>query len=596
MVNHQKMPVLAKLARWWVIPAILLLACLLVLSATNWAYRNDLGDLAATGQARLTLYDGTLREALSRYAFLPYVLAQNSNVQQLLAFGRSPENVDHYLENLNEEAGAEAFFIMNADGDTLASSNWRDELTYVGHNYAFRPYFLATRNGETGRFFAVGATTGRPGYFFSQPVFVDQRNVGAAIVKVNLRPLQRGWQEGGENVLVSDGNGVIFLSSRNDWNYQTLKELSAEQRRYINTGKQYGKHPLKPVGLKMVEQLAEHQQIVEVEGVRYLALSRPLGGLGWDMYHLAPLEPVYRQTRLVAVNGSVIALLAFALTLYLRERRYKEQSRRREREAENVRAVNIRLQAEIDEHNRTENTLRETQNELIQAGKLAALGHMAAGIVHELNQPVSAIKTNIASCRLLLQRERYEQLDSALVAIKGTTEHMATITAQLKSFAHKSPQQLEPIIVQNSLDEVLSMTEGLLREHRVELSTTICDKPMVVNCHRGRIKQVLLNLIRNAVDAMDQVEERKLNIMVEDWGKDVQIAVADSGMGISDQVAEELFTPFVTTKDVGNGLGLGLSICNRIVADLGGTIKAYNNPTGGACFVVSLPSATDEVC
>lgn len=585
------MSLLKQMTRMWLLIACLLIASLLVWQATRWVYSDALDKLVTTSSARLTLYDGTLREALSRYAFLPYVLAQDIDVQQLLETKRGSDVVDLYLEKLNREAGSEAFFVMDSKGDTLSSSNWRDELTYVGQNYRFRPYFIDTQDGRKGRFFAIGATTGRPGYFFSHPVISSGRNVGAAVVKVDLTPLQDDWHNGGETVLVSDSNGVVFLSSSADWNYRTLRPLSSEQLDRIHAGKQYGHQSLSQIPVTILDVLAEDQHIIKLNKVRYLMLSRFLPGLNWNMHHLVSLAPVMKQAQLVAVNGTILALLILALSLYGRERKLKEVSRRRVREAEAFREMNIRLQEEIVEHNQTERVLRETQDELIQAGKLAALGHMSAGIVHELNQPIAAIKTYVASCRLLAERGHGEKLNEALGAIKGTTEHMASITAQLKSFAHKAPQRLEPIVVQESLREVLTMTTALLRDGSVELTTQICDRPMVVSCHRGWIKQVLLNLIRNAVDAMQQPEQRQLKIRIADKYSEVEITVADNGTGIAEHIAKELFTPFVTTKNVGDGLGLGLSICNRIIADLGGTIRAENKPSGGAQFVVCLPLA-----
>lgn len=588
------MDIVKKLARLWLLAVCFLSAAVLVWQATRWVYLDTLEKLATTSGERLTLYEGTLREALSRYAFLPYVLAQNPDVQVLLSSKTGVDKVNRYLEKLNAEAGAEAFFVMDTAGDTLAASNWRDELTYVGHNYRFRPYFTETQQGRKGRFFAIGATTGRPGYFFSHPVVSAGQNVGAAMVKVNLRPLQDGWHNGGETVLVSDANGVVFLASFPDWIYQTLTPLSHAQLERIRSGKQYGDKDLTQLPVKTLEEVGEGLSVVRFGRKPYLMLSRPVVGLGWDMHHLVSLQPARKQARLVAINGTIMALLVLALGLYGRERKLKEISRRQARQAEAFREMNVRLQEEIVEHNRTERVLRETQDELIQAGKLAALGHMAAGIVHELNQPISAIRTYVASCRLLLERQETEKLEASLTAIKRTTEHMGTITRQLKSFAHKAPQKLEPIIIQDSLREVLTMTAALIKKHAIVLETDIVEAPLIVSCQRGWIAQVLLNLIRNAIDAMDAVTDRRLAITVKKVNGQAEISVSDNGTGIADHISKELFIPFVTTKAVGDGLGLGLSICNRIVADLGGTIRAENNVAGGARFVVTLPLAENQ--
>jgi two-component system C4-dicarboxylate transport sensor histidine kinase DctB len=580
-------------SRLWIWPLCLLVAVALVWLASSWFYQEALDKLIVTSRSRLALYDSTFREALSRYSFLPYVVAQDHYVQQLLEVGEGSGRVNLALEKLNREAGSEAFYVMDAQGNTLASSNWRDQQTYLSENYRFRPYFIDTQQGRAGRFFAIGATTGQPGYFFSQPVYAGNRNVGAAVVKVELAPLQDDWHEDGEIVLVSDANGVVFLSNSEDLNYKTMSPLTAAQHELISAGKQYGHQQLSTLSLVTIETLGDDQAIVQLNGTRYLMLSCSLTGLDLIMYQLVSLAPVTGQVHLVAVNAAILVLLVLALGLYGRERKQKMASRRRIREAEAIHEMNVRLQDEIDERKRTEKALRETQEELLQAGKLVSLGHMAAGIVHELNQPIAAIRTYVASGKLLVERKQLEPLDGVFGSIKKSTEYMASITAQLKTFACKAPKELEPINVQESLTEVITMTAALLKKNAVELQVEISTKPMLIRCYSGRIKQVLLNLIHNAVDAMQQPGPRLLTINIRDKGQVVEISVADNGSGIADHVANELFTPFVTTKAVGAGLGIGLSICNRIVDDIGGTIRAENRPSGGARFIVTLPLTTE---
>ena len=567
----------------------IVLATGLVWQATRWAYADALDKLIKVGGERLTLYSGTLHEALSRYAYLPYVLSQNIDVQILLKTSFNLDLVNQYLESLNSEAGSEALYVMNSIGDTLAASNWQKSLSFVGKNYGFRPYFTDAKSGQKGQFFAIGVTTGQPGYFMSHPVQQGEQFLGAAVVKVNLAPLQNDWHKGGETVLVSDANGVLFLSSRNDWQYRTLTQLSEGQRTMILAGRQYGNQSLELLPLETVEVLAAGQKVVRFENDLYLMLSRSLPGLDWQLHHVVPLAPVQERGQSVAAIGIVLALLILALGLYVRERRQKQISRRKAREAEAIQEMNLRLQEEITERSRTENILRETQAELVQTGKLAALGHMAAGIVHELNQPISAIRTQAASGRLLLDRQETGKVRETLAAVTRMTEHMASITAQLKTFAHKTPKLKGQVGLQDCLDGALAMTAPLFSEFGISLDKEIPDKPFIVNGDRARVKQVLVNLIRNAVDAMRGCNQRDLQIKISAQNNEVEISISDSGSGISDQDMEELFTPFFTTKEVGEGMGLGLSISYRIVTDLGGTIRAQNLTDGGAQFIVKLP-------
>lgn len=578
-----------RVASWWILTGGLLIATVVVWQAGLWTYRVALDSLVATGEERLALYTGTVRGALSRYAYLPYVLARNRNVRLLLEEGRGAPRVNLYLEDLNREAGCDALYVMEAAGGTLASSNWRDPLSFVGQNYGFRPYFTATREGRKGRFFAIGVTTGRPGFFMSEPIFGEGRFLGAAIVKVNLDPLQADWREGGETVLVSDDNGVLFLSSRKDWQYRSLTALTDEQRARIRAGRQYGNQPLQQVPLETIEELGPDRRIVRDGQKRQLMLSHPIPELGWTLFHLAPMAPVLERTRAVVTTGIILAMLILALALYARERRQKQASRRKAREAEAIKAVNLRLQEEIQEHRQTEQALRDTQEELVQSSKLAALGQLATGIVHELNQPISAIRTHAASGRLLLDRRETDKIRETFAAVTRITEHMASISAQLKSFAHQTPRKCQRLVIQTCVDSALSMTAPLLEDTGVSLEKSVPRQPLVIRGGSGQIEQVLVNLIRNGVDAMRNSPRRILGVAVEVREGMVEISVSDSGTGIAEEDRDDLFNPFFTTKEVGQGLGLGLSISYRIVTDLGGTIRAGNAPGGGARFTVRLP-------
>lgn len=580
---------LKRVIPWWVLIVGLCIATGVVWQASRWTYAVELESLVETGEERLTLYTGTLRGALSRYAYLPYVLANHSAVQDLLESGGLSAQVNQYLEDLNQEAASQALYVIDTTGSTLASSNWREPLSYVGKNYGFRPYFTAAKEGRQGHFFAIGVTTSQPGFFMSHPVYRKGHFLGVVVVKVDLNPLQDDWREGGETVLVSDANGVLFLSSRNDWRYRSLSPLSAKQRERIRAGRQYGNEPLDLAPLQTKKWLGDEQRIVRADKLNYLMLSRSIPGLDWTLFHLAPLASVHERTQAVATIGTILSLLMLALGMYARERRQKQLSRHKAREAEAIKTINLRLQGEIEEHCRTEHALRNTQAELVQSSKLAALGQMAAGIVHELNQPIATMRTHSASGRLLLDRHEEEKARESFASINRITDHMASITAQLKIFAYKTPRQSEPVQVQNCLNGALTMTESLLDEVGVEIETQQPTEPVIINGNRSRLEQVLVNLIHNGVDAMRETDQKLLHISISNDGQVAEIVLRDSGMGIEEENLEELFNPFFTTKEVGKGLGLGLSISYRIVDDFSGTIRASNNPEGGASFVVRLP-------
>ncbi|RLB68495.1 MAG: sensor histidine kinase [Deltaproteobacteria bacterium] len=583
---------------WWFLVIGIIVAAGAVWQATRFTYDVEMESVVETGEERLTLYTGALESVLNRMENLPYVMAHNDAVARLLIHQDNLEQLNRDLESLNYWAGTKFLYVMDAVGEVVASSTWRDPVKLIGKNYAFRPYFTAAKEGQQGHYFAIGLETNQPGLYMSHGIYREGRFLGVVVVKANLDPLIDDWREGGETVLISDANGVIILSSRAEWAFKTLTPLDAGKRELIRSERQYSNQSLEQAPLQIGKNLEEGGRLVRAAGQSYLMISQLNPQLDWTLSYFAPLKQVHQRTQAVTTIGTILALLILALGMYIRERYQKKLSRKKLKEAETIKEVNLRLQEKVEEHRRTEQALRDAQAELVQSSKLAALGQMAAGIVHELNQPISAMRTYAASGRLLLDRKESDKVHETFASVERITDHMASITAQLKTFAYKAPKLRKPVVVQECIDGALAMTGPLLSEAGVSLHKQIPDEPVVVSGDRGRIEQVLVNLIRNAVDAMRECENRDLNIQILAHEQEAEIIIEDSGTGIVEKNLEELFNPFFTTKEVGEGLGLGLSISYRIVTDLGGTIHAMNNPGLGARFIAQLPllrvEETDE--
>ena len=223
---------------------------------------------------------------------------------------------------------------------------------------------------------------------------------------------------------------------------------------------------------------------------------------------------------------------------------------------------------------------------LAQSSKLAALGEMSASVSHELNQPLAAMKTYLAGARLLLQRKRAEEAMSSFQRIDDLIERMGSITRQLKSFARKGGEAFEEVDVRASVSSALSMMEPSLRTRQIKITRMMPRTPVMVMADRVRLEQVIINLLRNALDATKGVADPQVEILLT-VGETATLAVRDNGHGITD--LENLFEPFYTTKGPGEGVGLGLAISSGIVKDLGGRLTARNAPEGGAVFEVQLP-------
>ncbi|SMH45972.1 sensor histidine kinase [Azospirillum agricola] len=572
--------------------------------AYHWAETGARAELALNGDQRLGLYASSIRNAVGRYDYLPVLVARDHEVLGLLETPTDARRdaVNRRLEQANLSAGSAALYVVDAKGVALAASNWADPAqSFVGQTYDFRPYFRQAVEEGAGRYFGIGVTTGLPGYFLSQAIRLDGRLIGVAVVKIDLEPLQRDWAAGGERVLVTDGHGIVFLSSHPDWKYRALRPLPGPVREGLARTRQYDRTELAALGLQDGPEVESGARLVSLpddpsEGdpdtrpVRrrsFLMQERPLPEFGWTIRFLSDPEPVRARATGAAILAAMGVLLAAAFLALGHQRR---QTLRVQREARVTleRRVEERT-AELVAANRV---LREAQEELVQAGKLAALGQMSAALAHEINQPLAAIRTFVASTRLLAERGETGLVRDNLAMIGDLAERMAMLSGHLKDFARKGPARVEAVPVARAMDRALALLAPRLREDGIDVIQAIPAGARV----RGdavRLEQVFVNLLRNAADAMDGVADRRLDLAARPVAEGWEIRIRDSGTGIAEAHRSRLFDPFFTTKEVGQGLGLGLSLSYGIVRDFGGTLRAENNPDGGACFILLLPDAEE---
>ncbi|GAB3245891.1 ATP-binding protein [Chitinimonas naiadis] len=598
---------------WWLLALLISVAGLWL--AGRIAEERELTRIRQAGAHRLDVYVGSLRNAIDKYAYLPYVLSINNEIAGLLAHPDDPvrrDRVNRYLETINREAQSSTLYLLNEAGTAIAASNWNTPQTYVGYNYAFRPYYQQAHAGRPGRFYGVGATTRQPGYFLSQPVFERQKVVGAVIAKVSLDALETSWQRAGDHVLVADQAGIVFLSAEPAWKLKTLDPLSPDALNYIRHTFQYDRSGFPDLGLQEMSRLDTGTQVVALPSGRsraaWLAQTVMLDDLGWRvmlMSDLASVRQVVRNT-LVAAGFGLIALWLLLLYWRQRQRRIRDNLAAREalqsaydqleiKVAERTRDLietNEALQREVQERKRTETELRDAQEELVQAGKLAVLGQMAAGVTHELNQPLAAMRTLADNALTFMDRDKPEQVRSNLGMIAGLVERMGKITSQLRNFARKrsAGQPAVPVSVATALANARLLLEDRLRREQVMLVWDLSEPEIQVLGDQVRLEQVLINLLRNALDAVSKQAVPRIEVQVSDNAERVWIAVLDNGPGIAPEALDHLFDPFFSTKG-GEGLGLGLAISLSILKDCHGNLSAANRPDGGACFTIELPKA-----
>ncbi|WP_019644460.1 ATP-binding protein [Novispirillum itersonii] len=565
------------------------------------AERLAVSQLLEQAGPRRDIYVEGLRSELARYETLPAVMAYSSTLRQMLAHPQDEalrQQANAYLEQVAEVSGAAAIYAIDPQGTTHAASNWRGPGSFVDMNFAYRPYFRDALTKGYGRFYGIGTTSGAPGYYFARPIPGPDGAVGVVVVKVSLAAMERTWGQAADRVLVRDGHGVTILSSVPDWAFRTLDPLSDGLRERLEATRQYDRIDLRALevvrGASVVPAAQEEATALRIGGARaplLLAVSRTVPGTDWTLMLLTDMAPVLHARHLGWGGGAVAVLLLTLATLLVRQRRRTARAERATRAALQQAAHDLEQQvsARTAELVAANSDLQRAQDGLVQAAKLAALGQLATGIAHELNQPLAALRTLSDNAAAFLARGKPDRVTENLTLIGDLTERMARITAQLRGFARRSENRPEAVRLAVAAGNSLALLAEKTRRLGVTVETAI-DPALCVRFDPVRLEQVLVNLLGNALDAVNGQPQRWVRLEAARDGGRVRVRVLDSGPGIAAASLPHLFEPFFTTKPPGQGLGLGLVISAGIVQDHGGEIKADNRPEGGAMFTLDLPA------
>ena len=560
-------------------------------------------DIRTGAKRQLEIVALDLESVLEKFETLPFALAFQPDVTQALARPDDAPAIDRLnrtLQMIQRQAKVGALYLMDRNGNTLASSNWDQPQTFVGKNFGFRPYFRDAVNGKAGRFYGIGSTTNEPGYFIAQPVYPagvalgSVKPVGVMAVKISLDEFEQTWRSSEDPIALADRNGVVFLSNRAGWKYHSLHPLDAAAQEKLTGTLQYAGLTVLPIASLPPAAKAGFGDRV----------TQPLGRLGWQLM-LFPSRARIERVALLAALGTALLLAIGAVTqwaVYQRRRRMEERLESRHALQQAAEELDIKIAQrtrELSSANRdleskfvklkvAEHLLRSTQNELVQAGKLAMLGQMAAGVTHELNQPLAAIRAFADNAITFLARGQTVPAEENLAHISAASARMGTIIGQLKGFARKSRDTVSSVDLAASIEVSAALLQNEFRRHEVRLDIVVHDAVQVVG-DAVRTEQVLINLMRNALDAVEAAETRHVVVQLAREDEEAVIRIHDSGQGIPQQVAPHLFEPFFTTKPSGKGLGLGLAISSSIVQAMNGQLTAHNHVDGGAEFVVRLP-------
>jgi two-component system C4-dicarboxylate transport sensor histidine kinase DctB len=576
--------------RWRSLALVALCLAPLLWPLEHLAERYYRGVLTNQNRQTLDLYVANLLGTLHRYETLPQILGDLPALRAALATpGDKPtqENANRLLRDITLQTGADVMYLMDSDGLTLAASTWDQRDTFVGRNFSFRPYFFDALAGKLGRFFGLGTTSVKRGYFFAAPVREGDRVMGVLVVKVDLDHTETLWGKTPEHLLLTDQNGVVILTSNPEWRFRATRDLTEAEKKAIIAIQPYPTRDPRPLRLDEKAWLTQSQAIEETS---------------WNVSILAPRALVDRQVRtVVAIGGAALLVLMLLLSLIMQRRRHYldriafEAKARRELEmrvverTSDLEGLNSRLRQEVLEREQAQQELVRAQDELVQAGKLSALGTMSASISHELNQPLAAIRSYAENAEVLLDHQRIEDARGNLKLISELTGRMASIIAHLRAFARRDRHAPESVALQPALDDALALLAKRRRAMEVELIRDLPDATLWVQAGETRLRQVLGNVLANALDALtEKGPPRKLWISAEQTSEGVNLYIRDNGPGFSQEALARAREPFFTTKTRTQGLGLGLAICDTLMRALDGELLFANHASGGALLTLRM--------
>ncbi|MGO4916830.1 sensor histidine kinase [Pseudogemmobacter sp. W21_MBD1_M6] len=527
-------------------------------------------------EVRLTLYSGNLLSELQRNAVVPLLLSRDPAMINALNSGDF-SSTSQRLISYKDEIGAASLILLDLDGRTVAATDRNN----LGAPHRTESYFVeALRSNET-VFSTSDRETGNFQFTYSRRIDSDRRAVGVMVVEVDLRKFERSWAGIADAVMVTDSSGTIILSTEPRWRGITEAEaLSVESAPSAIER-----------AIKATSDWTALPADAYVQGEAVMRMEQRIPFQGWSMTSFTTYTSVRER-----VNGVLaLEIMGFAVLLSLvfwfTTRKALSRSMIFQRESAELRQLNARLQREIAEREKMQKNLEVAEQTLAQSSKLAALGEMSAAVSHELNQPLAAMKTYLAGAKLLLHRKRPEEALSSFQRIDDLIDRMGSITRQLKSYARKGGDAFEPVDIRDALSSALSMMEPQLKRRHTKITKSFPRVPVRVMADRIRLEQVIINLLRNALDATKANDDPTIDLLLS-AGETATLTVRDNGHGIDD--LDALFEPFYTTKQPGDGVGLGLAISSGIVNDLGGRLTARNADGGGAVFEVQLPILSEE--
>jgi two-component system C4-dicarboxylate transport sensor histidine kinase DctB len=555
---------------------------------------------------------GYIDNILGRFDKVPKVLSKHPLLKQALITPNDHSKVtklNQLLADIRTMTQASDIYLINNQGITIGASNWQLPTSFVGMNFTFRPYFQEALKGKLSHYYAVGLSSGKRGFYYAYPVMIDNAIAGVIALKISIADIEDQYKKtvlnDSFNFLIVAPDDVVFISDRPEWRLKTIGNLSKAKQHNLNTEKRYTD---KKISSLKVSDISNHyipkklgSKLLEItsnkNSEQVFALNKLMKKANWQVHLWRSIAPIKKQKgMLIIVSASGYLLIVFLL-LFTNERiknaRRLKQSQQllekkvKERTAD-LSASNVKLHEEIAQRQQAQTQMNTMQDELIQSEKLAVIGSMSAGINHEINQPLTALRSYSENALAYQERNMTDKVKNNLTLIIGLVDRLSDIVSQFKSFSKKSTGIATAVNVHMSLMAAMSILKHQAKAAKVEFKSTPSSIPLHVFGDAIRFEQVLVNLLSNAIQALSEQEHKQITISVSDVNAQVIIKIRDNGPGILVDNIDRVFEAFFTTKE-NFGLGLGLSISHRIIESMQGQLNVSNHPDGGAIFTISLP-------
>ena len=557
----------------------IVVGALLFIVAALTGYSFEKNRLAGVMQSQLRGKAAELDRQLTQFAVVPRLLSRNPVIVNAL---HSPDHAsiqtaNQALADARKDSNAAFAFAMDLQGQTLASSNYRDHVSFVGRNYGFRPYFKEALGATQATFFAVGATTGVPGYFIASPVLEKQTVVGVVVVKFDLDLLAAAWNIRPYQWLVVDEYGVVILATDANHLYAKTRELSTVNSVRIDSDRKYelsdGRFTIRD----------NNSSYSGSDGKQtFFVQQYPASVEAWILHLM--IDQSYLQGRVALYLLALLSLLALAALVRRNNKAQKDLANSEKRHA---RQLEVKVQQRTEE-------LRSTQQQLISESNYAMLGRMSGAINHEINQPLASLRLNLATLRQLIERPERDMTEIRQIVVDSdrTTKRIGRVIITLRNLTGQQRTDHTEVKIARLMSEV---AETIARERptmsRYLLLSVSPDLPTAQGSE-VLLQQAVLNLLYNAFDAVIDQPLPAVTLSATASGTDIIIEVIDNGCGVSDVVVANLFKPFVSDKTRKSGLGLGLTLVELIAKDHGGTLQYRPVTTAdsqGSIFTLKIP-------